>query len=239
MSKILKRPMFRRGGEVDGGIMTGIQTRSNNQNAGLAGRFESYRDLLQSVAPTTTGVDPVAKFLISGGLRGLSQTGGGGTLANLAKAFEAPTQQLFTDIEARGKPQQALNLTAAELAIKGQQAIEQEQAKARKTQFAAETYAEQFNKRFNEYSESPNQLIQQNASNLADFEVRNIGRPYVQLRYDYDPKTKGYKPNYNVVPKGAITYDLTTGMALRRDRKTGEFIELDPFTLERINTGAE
>jgi len=79
MSKILKRPMFRKGGEVMEGIMTGIQPRSNYQNAGLARRFESYRDLLQSVAPTTTGVDPVAKFLISGGLRGLSQTGGGGT----------------------------------------------------------------------------------------------------------------------------------------------------------------
>ena len=34
MSKILKRPMFRRGGEVGGGIMTGI--RQNFAEAGSA-----------------------------------------------------------------------------------------------------------------------------------------------------------------------------------------------------------
>jgi heterodisulfide reductase subunit A-like polyferredoxin len=35
MSKILKRPMFRRGGEVGGGIMSGIQKRTNLATAGF------------------------------------------------------------------------------------------------------------------------------------------------------------------------------------------------------------
>jgi hypothetical protein len=157
MSKILKRPMFRRGGEVGGGIMSGIQTRSNYnvggigsdaalmyraQNSvptppievkspnigipsiGLENRMGRYSKVLRSALAPASSISPVAKFLITGGLKGLSQTGGGSTLANLAKAFEGPTAQLFTDLETEGKQGQDIDLTAAQLAIKGEQEME-------------------------------------------------------------------------------------------------------------------
>ena len=46
-------------------------------------------------------IDPVAQLLIEGGLSGLSTTGGGGTLANLAQAFKEPTGRLFQNIQAQ------------------------------------------------------------------------------------------------------------------------------------------
>jgi hypothetical protein len=142
MSRILKRPMFRKGGEVGGGIMSGIQTRTNLATAGFlpeknpemggssgremeqdyiqlmsgmnnpsAEKFSAiesifpagnigraaqmatdlYRKAYEGAAPTKNEI--LAKMLISGGLGGLSETGGGSTLANLAKAFKKPAEE--------------------------------------------------------------------------------------------------------------------------------------------------
>jgi hypothetical protein len=125
MSRILKRPMFRRGGEVGGGIMTGI--RQNFAEAGSA------RDkLLEAYAAyPVQSVDPVAKLLISGGLRGLSTTGGGGTLGNLAKAFQEPTERLFEDIGAQDKGRRDLAMIGTKMDIEQENALRIAQAKAK------------------------------------------------------------------------------------------------------------
>ena len=113
MSKIFRRPMFRKGGNVGEGIMTGIVDRGNYEVGGSAS--ERLMKVMQD--NPVQSVDPIAQFLIQGGLRGLSQTGGGGTLGNLAKAFEEPTQQLFTNIGAQDKAKRDLALAGAELDI--------------------------------------------------------------------------------------------------------------------------
>jgi hypothetical protein len=86
--KTLRRPMFRRGGEVDGGITSGMRT---NFQEGT--NREQFEEIMKKYS--TPAVDPVAQLLIQGGLRGLSETGGGGTLANLARAFEPAVGQAF------------------------------------------------------------------------------------------------------------------------------------------------
>ena len=113
MSKIFRRPMFRKGGNVGEGIMTGIVDRGNYEVGGSAS--ERLMKVMQD-NPVQT-VDPVAQFLIQGGLRGLSQTGGGGTLGNLAKAFEEPTEKLFTNLGAQDKAKRDLALAGTELDI--------------------------------------------------------------------------------------------------------------------------
>jgi len=90
MSKVFRRPMFRKGGEVGGGIMTGIRSNFENGTPRPSERIKTALEKFEEPA-----FDPVAQLLIQGGLRGLSQTGGGGTLANLAMAFEEPTSQYF------------------------------------------------------------------------------------------------------------------------------------------------
>jgi len=117
--------MFRRGGEVGGGIMTGI--RQNFAEAGSA----KERLLSEYAAYPVQSVDPVAKFLISGGLRGLSQTGGGGTLGNLARAFEPATERLFEDIGAEDKARRDLAMIGTKIDIESDLALKLAQEKAK------------------------------------------------------------------------------------------------------------
>ena len=166
MSKILKRPMFRKGGEVGGGIMSGIQTRTNLATAGFlpeknpemggssgremeqdyiqlmsgmsnpsAEKFSAietifpggsmgktaemaadlYRRAYEGAAPTKDEI--IAKMLISGGLGGLSETGGGSTLANLARAFKKPAEEGISEYFSGKRMGQQANVKGVDYAL--------------------------------------------------------------------------------------------------------------------------
>jgi len=95
--KTLRRPMFRKGGEVGGGIMTGVM-RENYDN-GTPRPSERITKVLEQFSEPA--FDPVSQLLIQGGLNTMSQTGGGGLIGNVAKAFQGPTGQLFKDMSKR------------------------------------------------------------------------------------------------------------------------------------------
>ena len=97
--------MFRKGGQAEEGIME-LATPRRNYDEGKT-REEIFdeamknlesdraRNLGTSLAQLaglgkTSGGDLLTNVLIQGGLRGLSTTGAGSTLGNLAKAFEKP-----------------------------------------------------------------------------------------------------------------------------------------------------
>ena len=111
--KTLRRPMFRKGGEVGGGIMTGIN-RENYQEGTPSAR-QRYEEIVQKYAQPA--IDPISQLLIQGGLRGMSQTGGGGTLGNLAMAFEQPTAQLFQNLQRQKDLQRETELAGLEMDI--------------------------------------------------------------------------------------------------------------------------
>jgi len=108
--KTLRRPMFRRGGEVGGGITSGM--RSNFKEG-------TYREQFDEIMKkySTPAVDPIAQLLIQGGLRGLSETGGGNTLANLARAFEPAVGQAFQSMEGQRAAEKQAALTGLEIDI--------------------------------------------------------------------------------------------------------------------------
>ena len=109
MSITLKRPIFRKGGQAEEGIME-LATPRKNYSTGKT-REELIQDIFQTSGLTDSGKsyaetamklanlgrpsdsDLLTNVLIEGGLRGMSTTGGGSALANLAKAFEAPVGQ--------------------------------------------------------------------------------------------------------------------------------------------------
>ena len=104
MSVTLKRPMFRKGGEVEEGIMELATPRRNYDEGTVLGKIEQsnvpqlakeqaklFSELAGLGKPS--GADLLTNVLIQGGLRGLSTAGKGSTLANLAAAFEAPVGQ--------------------------------------------------------------------------------------------------------------------------------------------------
>ena len=92
--KTLRRPMFRKGGEVGGGIMTGVMRE--NYETGTPKPSERIKAVLDQYSEPA--FDPVSKLLIQGGLRGFGETRGGSTAANLALAFSGPTDKFFDDL---------------------------------------------------------------------------------------------------------------------------------------------
>ena len=102
--------MFRRGGEVGGGITSGM--RSNFSNGTNREQFEAIMKKY-----STPAVDPIAQLLIQGGLRGLSETGGGGTLGNLARAFEPAVGQAFKTMAGQRAADKQAALTGLEIDI--------------------------------------------------------------------------------------------------------------------------
>ena len=94
--------MFRKGGEVGGGIMTGL--RENYQQGSTAER-------LMRVAGQPAGFDPLTQFLIQGGLSLASQPAtGGGTIADIATAVQKPAADLMTGLGKRDEMRQQLAL---------------------------------------------------------------------------------------------------------------------------------
>ncbi len=101
--KTLRRPMFRKGGEVGGGIMTGVM-RENYENGTTAER-------LMKIAGQPAGFDPLTQFLIQGGLSLASQPAtGGGAIADIATAVQKPAADLMTGLGERDKIRQQLAL---------------------------------------------------------------------------------------------------------------------------------
>jgi len=127
MSKIFKRPMFRKGGEVGGGITSGM--RNLYAEGTPSERIKAVIDEYSAPA-----VDPIAQLLIQGGLRGMSQTGGGGTLGNLAMAFEQPTQGLFKNLAAQRKEKRDIALEGVIADIGQEQADEENRIKVQLAQ---------------------------------------------------------------------------------------------------------
>jgi hypothetical protein len=112
MSKVFRRPMFRRGGSTGGvktmdGIMHGIQTRSMNNLGGTprrnfyGGSPEDIQDIKSQMsmidAISGPAPDHLAQLMIKGGLNLVSGVGAGtgSKLGDIAAAYKGPTDQAF------------------------------------------------------------------------------------------------------------------------------------------------
>ena len=159
MSITLKRPMFRRGGEVGGGITSGMR---ENFEVGTKPSERIKAVLDEYSAPA---IDPINQLLIEGGLRGMSQTGGGGTLGNLAMAFEKPTQNLFKNLSAQRKEKRDIALEGVIADIGQEQTdeanrIKKEIAELQNQRIAAEGDKDRQNKIDVEILKNKNELQQ-------------------------------------------------------------------------------
>tara|TARA_R110002072_G_scaffold172018_2_gene325773 strand:+ start:963 stop:2189 length:1227 start_codon:yes stop_codon:yes gene_type:complete len=151
MSKIFRRPMFRKGGNVGDGIMTGIVDREQYQigTDPFVGRtIPSLKDLaaesteaLLEAAGDRGGFDPLTSLLLSYGPAAAIENRGGGTLANLVAAGEKPIANLLKEKAEEDKFQRGLKTRATASAIeKRDKMIETEEERKFKTNlFTKET----------------------------------------------------------------------------------------------------
>jgi len=98
MSRTLNRPMFRRGGQADGGITTGL--RRGYANGSQSGMQKIQRDLqiIDQLAPQRGGA--FNDFLINWGLNMVGNPPSGGIFQTAAKEAQQPFQQFQ---QARGQ----------------------------------------------------------------------------------------------------------------------------------------
>ena len=153
MSKVFKRPMFRKGGSVNEGIMTGIVDRENHaenpfvggqkgmgvntdfaleENVNASPRMDlpdlktmtkENIDLLLEAAGDRGGFDPLTQFLLQYGPAAAKQTGGG-TLSNLIAAAEKPVASMLASKQKEDDFLRSIRVQATGAAMKQRSELE-------------------------------------------------------------------------------------------------------------------
>jgi hypothetical protein len=243
MSRIFNRPMFRKGGEVGGGIMTGVMRDNYAQG--------SARERLARVAAEypSQALDPLTQFLIQGGMNLTSQPQtGGGIFADVSTALKDSTSELFKGLAEKGQLEKKLALEGEILDIEGER--EERIAKikaANKDVYAAQLYETQVEKmrdnlvdaaeariiskfkgaKADDISRKTTDFVMQAPSNLKgnliDIDYVDIGKKGVSQ----------YVPDLSNVQVGQIFYDATLGQWKKRvgeGQGRLDFVTLDPYS---------
>ena len=126
MSRILKRPMFRKGGSTNEGIMHGLVNRKGYDN-GTNPWIKEAREALRTDAPRDTSM---YEMLIGGGLNLVSGAGAGeGLMANVARSYKGPSEDYFKAQRARSEYERKIDQAAAQAGLEQKWALEQIKAK--------------------------------------------------------------------------------------------------------------
>ena len=111
--------MFRKGGDVGGGIMDNVVERgqyatSNADDLGVKDvgvKLSDSIDTIMAAGGDKGGLnDPLTQFLLSYGPALASQTGAGSTIGNVVAAAKGPTADLLKDMRSQKKTRQAIAL---------------------------------------------------------------------------------------------------------------------------------
>ena len=138
MSRILKRPMFRKGGTPNQGIMTGLVDRKGYATGSYK---ERALEALRTDAPRDTSM---YEMLIGGGLNLVSGAGAGeGLMSNVARSYKGPSEEYFKTQRAARDYDRKLEQTAGQIGIEQEFAMEQIAAKSNPQSALYNVYLEQ------------------------------------------------------------------------------------------------
>ena len=116
MTRVLRRPMFRLGGNTDQGIMSGVVPRQGYSNGNLAEDAAERKKLLMGLAGQAPDRS-MSNMLIDFGLNIASATPKGSIFATAAESAKDPFQRYQTSKAKRSAYDQQVGLAAAESAI--------------------------------------------------------------------------------------------------------------------------
>ena len=233
MSKVFKRPMFRKGGNVNEGIMTGIVDREMHavsDPGGVGSQSAKERILRAYEEQNVPTVDPLTQFLLDYG-RTLSETRpSGGDFTTLLRATGKPIESLTQNIGAREKEKRKLGLEGELIDIEqaGKKALQDEKIQAEKDLLRMQLGSKVL-KTAADY-EDMYQGSSVQAANRAKYENEKLetkaneqfGESYKGFIGGAAGDLKSAQRNNNL---GNIYYDVTDARfkRLRKKKKTGEW----------------
>lgn len=237
MSRILKRPMFRKGGPTNEGVMSMVvPKRAGYQSDGSATTVDNYtidpndplyKDAMKRAAmllafagPGRSQSDRLSSLLIRGGLKTMSQRPRGGLLPTLATAFEQPVDEYLKTGEAEDAFRRQIKLTGLTGAISSAEAKELQRMKlqaevakdAEKLKLAKEEL----------FTKSPTGVALGSASKsvfntLEDYSKNKI--PYYEKPLNVNPNTKRVdSKQVEKVPIGMRFFDLNGDFYVRTEK---------------------
>jgi len=124
--RTFKRPMFRKGGNVDNGIMTGIVDRTQAQDGytgmesidiGTPKTQAEYIEEIRAGAGDYGGMDPLTSFLLTAGPSVAGATG----FADAVGRLQPATKQLMDDAAAKAKYDRDIRMAGTKLALADEQ----------------------------------------------------------------------------------------------------------------------
>jgi hypothetical protein len=198
MSRVLKRPMFRKGGPAMEGVMNGIEDRTNFQNGNLVQQAEQKKELLKQLVGQPSPGSALTNFLLQFGPAIASRPTTGNILADIAGAAQAPSANLAKQLAAEDQFQRQLGLMAAKSVI----------APKTNRMFADQTRAAKINAERNSIMKTEQFTKLKNyatdiAINNVDFRSKNPDKKYIS-RPSFEDGLKN-------VPNGAFYYDPFKG----------------------------
>ena len=124
MSRILKRPMFRKGGSTNSGIMDGLVDRKGYAQGTYK---ERILEALKTDPPRDTSL---SEMLIGGGLNLVSGAGAGeGLTANVAKSYKGPSEEFFKRQREASDYERKMGSAAAQMGVEQALTLQQLAAK--------------------------------------------------------------------------------------------------------------
>ena len=221
MSRILKRPMFRKGGSANNGIMHGLVDRKGyRQGTGWDEVVKKYPHAQEAYNLMSTIDKPrdtsMYEMLIGGGLNLVSGRGAGsGLMSNIARSYKEPSEKYFQSSRAIGDYDRKLKQAAAQAGLEQKWGLEQIAAKKDDpyNKYFAEKAAEEFPdfnrsqlERVKNYNLTEGQKLADKVGNnrvggLIDFDLNNTKEKKKRLpklkkdigKYFYDPRDGKYK----------------------------------------------
>lgn len=227
MNKILKRPMFRKGGQVEDGIMKLAMGGRAKYAEGPGPALDPNDPLLKDAqrrealltqyagAPSDVKQD-LYDILISGGINLAGGVGAGdGTIAAIARSFKEPTEKFLSKRPSEEAYMRQLKMAAAQGALSAEDARKLKELEAKQKvakSFESGTYPSQFGKLIEMYSKEAGFSTEDTLVFVPKFlELRQLGKEK-DFMGSIPKQNNKQVPDEMIekndrIPDGAIFYD--------------------------------
>ena len=259
MSRILKRPMFRTGGTPNEGIMHGlVDRRGFDEGTPLTAEqhADRYFKMLSKYKPPAPRLPlgQVGLNLVSG------EYAGDGLLANIARSAKEPYSQWTQADDARRNLDYQARMTAAQMGIAKEDALELAALKAAGTSNMQRDYStdRKYFTLFEQYTKDPENRFDKTvfkihpdvmanyASYIKDEAMKTEkGRKFIRQTsgiVDHTIKKGKVLVNYDKLLAGGVYFDPTYNAFVQRVPRSDEggvvepehIILIDPYTFEEV-----